>query len=359
MTGIDARHRAIYERLRDEESRELFLCRYRRFRDGDAEALWDELCVAEKFNRKRAESKDCGRQNILDLIESKARRVVLYAVGANAGYCGVRLQRERIRVVAACDGDPAKHDKTIHGFRVVSPERMLLAHPDLPILVTPSLQRLRDEIHDFLRACGIPNERIFFYDNASEKQYFGPAFLSALPEEVYIDGGCYDGETILDFCEFAKGSGIRIHGFEPDPDCYTRTRETLRKNRIENVTLTQKGLYDHATALRFDRTGMSVAASRISDTGKDTIETTTVDEAVNDEVTFIKMDIEGAELNALKGAAKTIRRCLPRLAICVYHKPEDIVEIPDFILSLSPQYGFYMRHHVPWLNSETVLYAIP
>ena len=146
MTGIDVRHKAIYERLQDEESRELFLCRYRSFRDGDAEALWDELYVAEKFNRERAKKKNYGKQNIFDLIESKATQVVIYGVGANAGYCGVRLQRERIRIAAACDSDPSKHGKTIHGFRVASPEQLLLAYPDSPILVTPSLWRGRDDI---------------------------------------------------------------------------------------------------------------------------------------------------------------------------------------------------------------------
>lgn len=85
---------------------------------------------------------------------------------------------------------------------------------------------------------------------------------------------------------------------------------------------------------------------------------TRIDDVVHEKVTFIKMDVEGSELKALHGAKKSIKKHLPRLAISIYHKPEDIVEIPEYILSLHNGYQFYIRHHVPWLNNETVLYAV-
>lgn len=72
---------------------------------------------------------------------------------------------------------------------------------------------------------------------------------------------------------------------------------------------------------------------------------------------MIKMDVEGSELESLKGAKRTIQRDKPKLAICIYHKPEDMTEIPMFIKELVPEYRLYVRHHS---NSdlETVLYAI-
>jgi len=70
------------------------------------------------------------------------------------------------------------------------------------------------------------------------------------------------------------------------------------------------------------------------------------------------MDVEGAELESLKGAEKTIRRDRPKLAICIYHKPEDMTEIPLFIKELVPEYKLYVRMHAND-GSETVLYAIP
>lgn len=75
-------------------------------------------------------------------------------------------------------------------------------------------------------------------------------------------------------------------------------------------------------------------------------------------MTFIKMDIEGAELEALHGCRDTIIKYRPKLAICVYHKPEDIIEIPSYIHEIVPEYKLYLRHHSKDL-SETVLYALP
>ena len=76
-----------------------------------------------------------------------------------------------------------------------------------------------------------------------------------------------------------------------------------------------------------------------------------------EKVSFIKMDIEGSELAALKGCKKIITRNNPKLAICVYHKSEDLIEIPKFILSINPNYKLFLRNYAP-SATETVLYAI-
>ena len=70
------------------------------------------------------------------------------------------------------------------------------------------------------------------------------------------------------------------------------------------------------------------------------------------------MDIEGAELDALKGASEIIVRDKPHLVICVYHKPSDIITIPEYILHLDSEYKLYLRHHTTDVSSGTVLYAI-
>ncbi len=81
-----------------------------------------------------------------------------------------------------------------------------------------------------------------------------------------------------------------------------------------------------------------------------------LDSVVKDRVSFIKLDIEGSELEALKGARETIRRNKPRMAICIYHKPEDIWEIPRYIKSLVPEYHMAVRHYMTYLY-DTILYC--
>ena len=99
------------------------------------------------------------------------------------------------------------------------------------------------------------------------------------------------------------------------------------------------------------------AGSSISTQGSTAVYLTTIDSIVHEEhVTFIKMDVEGAELKSLKGARNTIIKNHPRLAICVYHKDSDLYEIPGYILSLVPEYKFYLRHYCS-SEYETVLYA--
>ena len=82
-----------------------------------------------------------------------------------------------------------------------------------------------------------------------------------------------------------------------------------------------------------------------------------LDEIVgNTTVSFIKMDIEGSELPALRGAAKTIRRDKPLCAISAYHRPGDVIVLMQYLKSLVPEYQFALRHYSN-IDTETVLYA--
>ena len=71
------------------------------------------------------------------------------------------------------------------------------------------------------------------------------------------------------------------------------------------------------------------------------------------------MDIEGSEFNALKGAAETIQKYSPVLAICAYHKHEDLITLPQFIKSLNKNYKIYFRYHRLNMDTDCILYAIP
>ena len=89
----------------------------------------------------------------------------------------------------------------------------------------------------------------------------------------------------------------------------------------------------------------------------ETVHLEPLDQIVGDTpVGFIKMDIEGAELEALRGAEKSLLRDKPLLAICIYHKAGDMLAIMDYLHTLIPEYHFWVRHYSPF-SYETLLYA--
>ena len=103
------------------------------------------------------------------------------------------------------------------------------------------------------------------------------------------------------------------------------------------------------------------AGSHISNAGDQDGQIVSLDDDVKEPISFIKMDIEGFELDALEGAKNHIITEKPKLAICVYHKPDDLWQIPEYILNLNPSYKLYLRQYKygdgnnPW---ESVLYAV-
>ena len=173
-------------------------------------------------------------------------------------------------------------------------------------------------------------------------------------DEVYVDGGAYEGDTINLFIDRVDGRYERALGFEPD----TATYENFKANfagepRVEPIN---RGLYDHTGTLRFDDAG--TRGSIIVDSGGVEIKVTSLDEVLDgDRVTYIKMNIEGAELKALEGARQSIAQWQPKLAISAYHRPTDLWEIPALIRSLHLDYKLYLRQHDGGVI-ETVIYAL-
>ena len=123
-----------------------------------------------------------------------------------------------------------------------------------------------------------------------------------------------------------------------------------------NIAAYKLGTYCRKDTLHFSD-GMDTG-SCIQSSGGTVIEVDSIDNIVNGgEVTYIKMDIEGAELDTLKGARNTIMKYRPKLAVCVYHKMDDLLTIPDYILSLHSDYRLYLRNYSK-NGREAVLYAL-
>lgn len=188
-----------------------------------------------------------------------------------------------------------------------------------------------------------------------KEQYFPKGIIELSESEVFVDGGAYTGDTLLTFMRLAGGKCSGCYAFEPDPATADKLKATVEKRGLLGVTVHNKGLWSSPATLPF-AVWHGTSASAVSSAGEVSVDADTVDHLAPD-ATFIKLDVEGAELEALKGAAETIRRNRPKLAICVYHKPGDLFEIPLLIRSLAPEYRFYLRQHQP-VACETVLYAV-
>lgn len=190
------------------------------------------------------------------------------------------------------------------------------------------------------------------FTDRQKNQYF-EGFLELQPHgEVFADIGSFDGYTSEQFIKrYPDYRGVYV--FEPEALNMQKVRRRLAGKR--SVTYFQCGLSDHSGRLRFSSSG---SASAICETGEHEIEVRAFDELGLESVTFMKMDIEGAERNALAGARGTIEKARPRLAVCVYHRGSDFWQIPKQVLSYWRDYRVYLRHYTEGVV-ETVMFFVP
>ena len=187
---------------------------------------------------------------------------------------------------------------------------------------------------------------------AQEFQYFED-FLNLQPGEVFIDVGGYDGQTSKDFikrCPEYKS----VHFFEPDPANFSEAKKNL--SGYKSIFFYPIGLADKNDILRMD--SGSGSSSKICEIGDIKINVDTIDNLIAEQITFIKMDIEGAEGLALKGTENHILQDHPKLAVCCYHKFDDFWRLPSQILSVRDDYNVYLRHYTEGIT-ETVMFFIP
>lgn len=192
-----------------------------------------------------------------------------------------------------------------------------------------------------------------------EAIYFPGDLIRPIADDVFVDCGAFDGDTVS---EFIKGKGVgfaQIVAIEPDPaNCKAlQTRVTNLPQETQNkILIIQSAAGSQDSMVTFNATG--TAGSSIGE-GSYQVQSTPLDELVGQyKPTYIKMDIEGAEPEALLGSRQIIKKDAPVLAICLYHTQEHLWQIPLLIRSLSDQYSFYLRRYADecW---EIVMYAVP
>lgn len=354
----------------------------------------------------------------LDRI-SRSKHVCVFGVGAISYPIIDALRRlTTIHIDFVSDNDPSKWDKVYHGdLRCIPPQELERYRGELAVVITTQHYA---EIREQLRGLGIEDvyvvteyrllNRSFFKEPGciasiqrnvarlcdiladerskeilsvlienwfdfdvdapgyrpilTEDQYYPPDIINLHDHEAFVDGGAYDGDTIVDFVRRTAGRFDAAHGFELDAGNFETLRAAvngLPQPARDKIELYDVGLWDEEREIGYE-TGGSGSQSSCIDAGSSASRTGRVkplSSVLGDRpVTFIKMDIEGAEPAALRGAEPILVRQKPKLAICVYHRPQHLWEIPLYIKRVVPEYRIYLRHHTP-MEYETVCYAVP
>lgn len=190
--------------------------------------------------------------------------------------------------------------------------------------------------------------------------YFDRKIWGDLENEYYVDCGAFRGDTIIQFTVNCPNFS-KIYAFEAVPEVMKVCQSELQELTVvvpNSILFYTNAVSDKKKKLYFD-VGMMQGESKVSSQGDVEVEAVALDEIITSTVSFIKMDIEGSELEAIRGAKRIIQEYTPKMAICIYHKCDDFWKIPKQIEEYNSNYRFLIRQHDCEVYSETVLYCIP
>lgn len=326
--------------------------------------------------------------------------------------------KEKMHVNILCDSDKAKWGQKFEGLQCISPEELFLLNNQKKVLVIPFIGNpseinkiLRENNISYVNAndcifemiCNMNRNREWFQTNNmlevlgwledeeskrvytnvicnriapqfsqfdynqlySTGEYFETDAFKMEKNECFVDCGAYIGDTIERILDSAGGIE-KIYAFEMDKGNYAELQRNVQKIieqyqlSLGTISLINAGVWNVNEKLPYGKEKFGSKEGFCLFKGEiiDYTELAKIDDLLgNKRVTFIKMDIEGAEYNALKGAKKVIIENKPKMAVCLYHKLQDFWEIPTYIKSLVPQYKLYVRHHQNEGVGGTVLYA--
>lgn len=345
---------------------------------------------------------------VISYFKSK-NNLALYGCGKAMPHIMRCFNEHGVFPVAICDSNPSLWGEVKCGLSVMSIENALKMHEDLKIFISAPSQK--QDIFNYLIQYLSPNKlfssscelydarqlsnyqydvlanfekyKLVYEKLADEKsrmvmenaikgwitcdlsyfasiyegdQYFPSDIIALSDNESFVDCGAFVGGVFRDFHQRVNGNFSAYYAFEPVPDAFAFLSKAVNGSK-GCLYLYNKGVSDRHASLRLSIENSEYGKATVSETGEVEIEVFDIDSVISEPVSYIKMDIEGSELDALKGAEKTIRKNKPKLAICVYHKNDDLIEIPKYLDKLDIGYRLYLRHHT-WDATETVLYAI-
>ena len=347
-------------------------------------------------------------QSVWTRLQQETRPIVLYGMGDGADKVLAQFERLGIRASAVFASDEFVRGHSFRGYRVrrldevvaefgedivivicfasQRPEvlekmyaldkRFDVVAPDVPVVPgavfdedfvrthADSLARAYDLWADeqsravFLDTVRFKLSGKLRYLRASEsgKEEVFRSLLRVDAEEHFADLGAYNGDTIRELLHYTDGRYASITALEPDRRSFRKLSEYAAANLTGAVTLEQAGAWSEDTVQHFtDEAGRQ---SRVAQQGRET-RMRALDSVLNGApCTYLKFDVEGAEREALRGAAQTIRRYQPKLNLAAYHRSEDFFELALLVHELCPAYRLYLRHH-PYVPAwDTNIYAV-
>ena len=182
--------------------------------------------------------------------------------------------------------------------------------------------------------------------------YFDGNYFKLSDKETFIDIGAYTGDTVSELANYTANHYKKIISFEPDQ----RNFEDLKNNtsKYHDVVIYPYATGNQNCEVSFaDNAGMG---SAVSSNGGSTVKMVRLDDFIDDIPTLIKMDVEGAELETLKGSENILKKYHPKLIVCIYHKVEDLYTIPNYLKTIVPEYRLMVRQQGTGIF-ETLLYA--
>lgn len=177
--------------------------------------------------------------------------------------------------------------------------------------------------------------------------YWEPDIFPDNREDILVDVGAYIGDSIAQYVRMYGQGYKKIYAYEVSPDSCAAMRDYMNKLGLHDVIIRNKGAGSQPGELFLHRSSSDASANQLTadENAGQRIEVVPLDDDIPETITFLKMDIEGAEWDTLLGCERIISQNHPKLAVCVYHGYDDLWRIPALIESMYPDYEFYLRHY--------------
>lgn len=187
------------------------------------------------------------------------------------------------------------------------------------------------------------NEMIFKVKERCYKSYFDMDLISCDEQEVMVDMGAFQGDTIEEYMEtYGEECFSKIYAYEIVEENVKVLEEKFEEN--EKIIIRPVGVSKENGSMYLNNNG-AIDAQSLAESGDKKVEIVTLDSDITEKITLLKADIEGAEKDAIIGAQNHIRNDRPKLALSIYHSNADLIDIFELIEEIQPGYHFYLRYN--------------